>query len=55
VTPSFGEAAMSAASQLTKQYVVGWFSKGAQSSLKPLTHSPLTAQQSESLAQVCVQ
>ncbi len=51
----FPDAAMSAGSQLKKQYVVGVDSNGAHTSLYPLLHSPLTAQQSLSLEHVCVQ
>lgn len=41
--------------QLKKQYIWPDDSNDAQTCLNPLTHSPGTAQQSESEVQVCVQ
>jgi hypothetical protein len=53
--PASGAAAMSALSQLRKQYMAPVDSYDAQTSLNPVMHSPGVAQQSASVVHVCVQ
>jgi hypothetical protein len=48
VVPASGAAAMADESQRRKQYICPDDSNDAHTSLKPVTHSPGTAQQSES-------